>query len=110
MLSIHSSKCQSMHENPNAKFFLQHASDGLGHCDRFGNNHRSWGGALRGGASRASPRVRRRIRLIMRSLVIAASLAFAASKARDRDASYDKALEVVYGEPYPDWKKKHQKK
>ena len=30
--------------------------------------------------------------------------------AGDRDASYDKALEVVYGEPYPDWKKKHQKK
>ena len=30
--------------------------------------------------------------------------------AGDRDASYDRALEVVYGEPYPDWKKKHQKK
>ena len=30
--------------------------------------------------------------------------------AGDRDASYDRALEVVYGEPYPDWKKKHQKR
>ena len=30
--------------------------------------------------------------------------------AGDRNPSYDKALEVVYGEPYPDWKKKHQKK
>ena len=29
--------------------------------------------------------------------------------AGDRDPSYDRALEVVYGEPYPDWKKKHQK-
>ncbi len=30
--------------------------------------------------------------------------------AGDGAASYDRALEVVYGEPYPDWKKKHQKK
>ena len=30
--------------------------------------------------------------------------------AGDRNPSYDRALEVVYGEPYPDWKKKHQKK
>lgn len=29
-------------------------------------------------------------------------------EARDLDMDYDKAREYVYGEPYEDWKKKHQ--
>lgn len=33
----------------------------------------------------------------------------AAAKERGRDMNYDQAREAVYGMPYPQWKKQHQK-